>query len=213
MAQANDSILVTPGSGATVATHLVNSKEHEVVMLAQPNGHLIGAENIYFYNTGSTVHVAAASTLMLDIFNADATLVVRVLNIQHIVNLETAVTGVGFEWQLLRTTAVGTGGTAQTAWLADLNDTALDADITCRLKATGGATASTSLRWYYNHSEETQAGNQLAGGGYALMNVIPVPLFTSGKGIVLRQNQGLRINQETNSNAGNSTFLVGFTVE
>lgn len=141
---------------------------------------------MYFYNIASTVHVAAASTLMWDMFNADASLIVRVQLICHIVNLETAVTGVGFEWQLLRTTTVGTGGTGQTAWLADTLDTALDADITCRLKPTGGASSSTSL------------------------SLCPP---ASWKGIVLRQNQGLRLNQETNSNAGNSAWLIGFTVE
>lgn len=31
MSQANDSILVTPGSGATVATELIAGKEHQVV--------------------------------------------------------------------------------------------------------------------------------------------------------------------------------------
>ena len=212
MAQANDSILVTPGSGATVATHTKSAKEYQTVMLARESGHLIGAEDWYFYNTGTHVHVAAASTLFLDMFNAHASLIVRLHMIQHIVNLETAVTGVGFEWQLLRTTAVGTGGTAQTAWLADTNDTALDAGITCRVKATGGATASTSLRWYYTHSEETLAGNQLTSGLY-LTNVVPFCLWYSAKGIVLRQNQGIRLNQETNSSAGNSAFLIGFTVE
>lgn len=213
MTLANDSILVTPGSGATVATHTVSAKEHQVVMLADATGHLEGTRPWYFYSTGSTVHVAAASTLMWDLFNADAALFVRVFLIDHIVNLETAVTGVGFEWQLLRTTSVGTGGTAQTAWLADTTDTALDADITCRLKPTGGAAASTSLKWYYTHSEETQAGQQLAGGSFHGRNVVPAPLIWSGKGIVLRQNQGLRLNQETNSAAGNSAWLIGFTVE
>jgi hypothetical protein len=168
---------------------------------------------VYCFHTGSTVHVNAASTLMFDMFNADASLVVRILSIQHIVNLETAVTGVGFEWQLLRTTAVGTGGTSLTAWLADTNDTALDADITARTKASGGATASTSLKWYYTHSEETQAGNQLQGGAFSITNVLPLFFETTGKGLVLRQNQGIRINQETSSSAGNSAFMVFFTVE
>lgn len=43
MAQANDSILVTPGSGATVATHNPgDSKEYQVVMLAGDKGHIHG---------------------------------------------------------------------------------------------------------------------------------------------------------------------------
>lgn len=170
-------------------------------------------QSMYFFNTGTTVHVAAASTLMWDFFNASA-ITLRVLLIQHIVNLETAVTGVGFEWQLLRTTAVGTGGTAQTAWLADtVNDAALDAGVTMRLKPTGGGTAGTSLKWYYNNSEETLAGNQLQAGTNMMENVVPAILAESGKGIVLHQNQGLRLNQETNSAAGNSAFLVGFVID
>lgn len=169
----------------------------------------------YFFNIPSAVHVAAASTLFWDLFNASSSNIVRVLSIQHIVNLETVVTGIGFEWQLLRTTAVGTTGTAQTAWLADTGSPALDTGITCRLKPGGGATASTSLRWYYNHSEETQAGNQLAGGGYRGMDVVPqmlTPPF-GREGIVVRPGQGLRLNQETNSAEGNSSFLIGFRVE
>lgn len=168
----------------------------------------------YFFKIANTVHVAAASTLMWDLFNADPAAIVRVFLIQHITDLETPVTGVGFEWQLLRTTAVGTGGTGQTAGLFDLNDAALSVNITCRLKATGGATAGVSQKTYFTNSEETLAGNQQLGGGTNIENIVPpiiCPPF-SNKGIVLRQNQGLRLNQETNSAAGNSGWLIGFTV-
>lgn len=209
----NDSIQKTAdGTGPLIATHLVSGKEYQVVMEANASGHLRGTAEHYFFSIPSSVHVAAASTLFWDMFNAHASLIVRVVLIQPIVNLETAVTGVGFEWQLLRTTAVGTGGTAQTAWLADTTDTALSASITCRLKATGGATSSTSLKWFYTHSEETLAGNQLLGGSFET-NIVPNTLVDAGKGIVLRQNQGLRVNQETNSVAGNTGWLLGFTVE
>ena len=215
MTQPNDSIQKAPdGSGVLVATNTPpgSSVEHQVFTESRPSGHLVGTEDYYFYSIPSAVHVAAASTLTWDMFNAHASLVVRVLVVKPIVNLETIVTGVGFEWQLLRTTAVGTGGTAQTAWAADTADAALNASITCRLKATGGATASTSLRWFYTHSEETLAGNQLLGGTF-WTNVVPKPLVDTGKGIVLRQNQGLRVNQETNSAAGNTGWLIGFAVE
>lgn len=206
MAQANDSILVTPGSGATVATHLANSKEHQVVMLAEPQGHLVGSVPTYWFNTGALTHVAAASTLMVDLFNADASIIVRIRSIVHTTLVEGAVTGVGLRWQLLRTTAVGTGGSSITGWLADTSDTALDADITCRSKATGGATASTSLMWWNRSVEET-----VAPANGSLNEVLPDLLLTNG--IVLRQNQGLRINQESNSSVGSSAFLIGFTVE
>lgn len=214
MTQANDSILVTPGSGATVATHLANSKEHQVMMLADESGHIIGSKATYFYNIPSQVHVAAANTVHWDMFNADATAIVRVLSILQIPNITTAVTGVVFDWLLEKTTAVGTGGSALTAWKADENDAALDADITARSKPTGGATQSTDLRNYSISSEETNAGtiNIASMGG---LEVLPPPLtpLYGGKGLVLRQNQGIRCVQVTNSAAGNTGWLIGFTVE
>jgi len=214
MTQANDSILVTPGSGATVATHSANSKEHQVVMLADASGHILGSKPTYCYNIPSQVHVAAANTVHWDMFNADAALIVRVLSILQIPNITTAVTGIVFDWLLERTTAVGTGGSGLTAWLADLSDTALDADITARSKPTGGATQSTDLRNYSISSEETNAATiQLASQGG--LELVPRPLLVSesGEGIVLRQNQGLRCVQITNSSAGNTGWLITFTVE
>lgn len=214
MSLAGDSILVTPGSGATVATETVNSKEHQVVMLAEPTGHLIGSKPVFCAMIPSQVHVAAANTVHWDLFNADAALVVRVLSIRQIPNITTAVTGVVFDWLLERTTAVGTGGTTITPWLADLSQTALDADITCRSKPTGGATQSTDLFNYSLSSEETNAATiQVASrGGLELVPASLLPI-NNGPGIVLRQNQGLRCVQVTSSAAGNTGWIISFTQE
>jgi hypothetical protein len=216
MTQANDSILVTPGSGATVATHLANGKEYQVTINADASGHILGSKPIYHYNIPSQVHVAAANSVHWDMFNADAAAVVRVLSIRQIPNITTAVTGTVFDWLLEYTTAVGTGGSAVTAWEADVAGTDLDADITCRTKPTGGATQSTDLRNYSLSSEETNAATiQIASQG-GLELVPPLLDGTSdlrGHGIVLRQNQGIRCVQVTNSNAGNTGWLIGFTVE
>lgn len=214
MTVAGDSIVVNVGSGATVATHTVNSKEHQVVMDADESGHIRGSKPPYFFLIPSQVHVAVANTVHWDLFNADAALIVRVHSILQIPNITTAVTGVVFDWLLERTTAVGTGGAALTAWNADTSDAALDADITCRSKPTGGATQSTDLRNYSISSEETNAATiQLASqGGLELVPQLLLPT-NFGKGIVLRQNQGLRCVQITNSNAGNTGWLIGFTVE
>lgn len=217
MTLAGDSILVTPGSGATVATHTVSSKEHQVVMVAGDDGHILGSRPVYFYNIASQVHVAGANTVHWDMFNADAALIVRVLSVRQIPNITTAVTGIVFDWKLARTTAVGTGGSAQTAWLRDTNDAALDADITCRSKPTGGATESTILFNYSLSSEETNTATiQVASqGGLELVPVglIQAPPDIREKGIVLRQNQGLRCVQITSSAAGNTGWLIAFTVE
>jgi hypothetical protein len=206
MTLAGDSILVTPGSGATVATHTVSAKEHQVVMLAEPQGHLVGSVPTYWFNTGALTHVAAASTLMFDLFNADATAIVRIRSIVHTTLIEAAVTGVGIRFQMLRTTAVGTGGSSITVWEGDVNDTDPDADITARSKASGGATAGASLMWWNRSVEET-----VAPANGSSNEVLPTLLEQNG--IVLRQNTGIRINQESNSAVGSSAFLIGFTVE
>lgn len=214
MSQANDSILVTPGSGATVATHLANGKEHQVVMVADETGHILGSRDIYVALIPSQVHVAAANTVHWDLFNAHASKLVRILSILQIPNITTAVTGVVFDWLLERTTAVGTGGTTITPWLPDTAQTALDAAVTCRSKPTGGATAGTDLRSYSLSSEETNAATiQIASMG-GLELVPPQLVLPTGRhGILLRQNEGIRCVQVTNSAAGNTGWLITFTVE
>jgi hypothetical protein len=165
---------------------------------------------VYVVNQAPLVHVASANTVHLDLFNAHASLVVRVLSFKHVPDMVDAVTGVAFAWKLARTTAVGTGGSALTPALADTSDTALDAAITCRSKPTGGATEGTILENYQVHSEETNAATIMLAslGGLEL-----VPPAMQAKGIVLRQNQGLRTVQITSSAAGYTGWWVVFTVE
>ena len=215
MTLANDSILVTPGSGATVATHTISSKEHQIMMAADPDGHIIGSKLVYVYNIVEQVHVAAATTIHWDLFNAHASLIVRVLAIRQLPSIITAVSGVAFAWNLYRTTDVGSGGSAQTVILPDTTQTALDAAITCRSKPTSGATSGALLKSYSVHSEETNAGAQMlhmmmmAGVG----NLVPRAVEENRTGIVLRQNQGIKCVQATNAATGNTGWFIEFTVE
>lgn len=214
---ATDSIAVTPGVGESAATVAISGKKHQVMMLADGSGHILGTKPTYMFLIPSQVHVAAANTVHWDLFNADATAIVRVLSIRQIPNITTAVTGVVFDWLLERTTAVGTGGSTITPWLPDLSQAALDADITCRSKPTGGATQSTDLFNYSIHSEETNAATiQIASqGGLELIPAALQPVNVGGGtgGIILRQNQGLRCVQVTNSAAGNTGWLIQISVE
>lgn len=217
MSLAGSSIAVTAGSGETVATETVSSKKHQIMIPAGADGHLIGSKPIYWYYIPEQVHVAAASTIHWDMFNAHASLLVRVLSVRQSPSITTAVTGVATAWTFQRTTAVGTGGSAQTAVLADTSQTSLDAAITCRSKPTGGATAGTSLMGYSVHSEETNAGAiaQTTAGGVELIFSArsSLPAEYGARGILLRQNQGLSCTQTTNSSAGNTGWLIAFTVE
>lgn len=190
--------------------------KYQIVRLADQSGIVLGAKPTFVYNIPSQVHVAAANAVHWDLFNAAAGVIVRVLSIRQIPNVVTAVTGIVFDWLLERTTAVGTGGSALTAWLADLSQEALSASVTARSKPTGGATQSTDLLNYSISSEETNAATiDLANKGGlelvpAVLQAFPVGL---GQGIVLRQNQGIRCVQVTNSAQGNTGWSIGFTVE
>lgn len=209
MTQASSSVLTRSGGNKTIATHTANSKDHQVIMGADHNGHILGSKDVYFFHSETMSLVAAASTTLLDLFNADASKVIRVLSIEALVDIEAAVTGVGIEFKLLRTTAVGTGGTAKTAWLPDLTQTALDADVTCRVKPAGGATLSTELMQFWMSTEETLSAVHLT--RELIPEVLRPPV--SWNGIVLRNGNGLAITQNTNSSAGSVAFRIGFTQE
>ena len=206
----------TAVGGDLIATFAETSKEHQVIMQAAVDGHIYGSKPLYAYIIAEQVHVAAASTIHWDLFNADAALIVRVLSIRQRPSIITAVTGVAFAWTFQRTTAVGSGGSAQTAVLMDTSQTSLDADITCRSKPTSGATASTQLRSYSLHGEETNAGTiaiASQGGLELVPGTLVLPGYYGERGIVLRQNQGLSVTQTTNSAAGNTGWDILFTVE
>lgn len=209
---AHSETIGTPGG--IIATQSISSKEYQVAMEATCDGHIIGSKPIYGALIPSQVHVNSANTVHWDLFNGDASAVVRALSIRQIPNITTAVTGVVFDWLLERTTAVGTGGTTITPWLADTTDTALDADITCRSKPTGGATQSTDIFAYSLSSEETNAATiQIASqGGLELIHPLLLPV-NHGRGLVLRPSQGLRCTQVTASAAGNTGWLILFSVD
>ena len=214
MALPNDSIAVTPGTGASVATQLVSSKEYQIVMLATPDGHLAGSNPQYRLICPS--QAVGASKVFLDFFNATGSGVsIRVLSAFCYVDNDTAVTGtLGVEINLTRTTAVGTGGTAATAdgtsltaitlSKMDTANAALSANITARSAPTGGATAGAFIgqRWVF--TEETSAPSGIAGtlGAEFLRN--------EGADLIVRENSGLRFLQGTVASVGNVSFEITF---
>jgi hypothetical protein len=216
MSLPNDSIAVTPGSGATVATQLVSTKEYQVVMLALPDGHLSGS--LPQYRMICPSQAVGANKVFVDLFNATGSGVsLRVLSAYCFLDNDTAVTGtLGVEVNLTRTTAVGTGGTAATANSTALNaitittlDTAnpaLSASVTARSAPGGGATAGALLgqRWVF--TEETNAGAAIAGvwGAEFIRN--------EGADLIVRENTGLRFVQGAVASVGNLSFEITFEV-
>lgn len=215
MTLANDSVLVTPGSGASIATHLAGSKEHQVVMVADEFGVIKGSAQTYRLIVPNSA--VGASKVHCDLFNADATLLVKIVSAKVIPDIDTAVTGVvSAEIALTRTTAVGTGGTAATLDSTSLTaptiveldtaNAALDTDITARAAPTGGATAGALLGIRHIFTEETNAGAALAamlGAEFIIAPEYPV---------VLRQNQGIRFVQGAVASVGTLNFEITFEV-
>ncbi len=220
MTQANDSVLVTPGSGATIATELINSKEHQVIIQADSSGHIVGTLPTYIYATPAAG--VGIDKLYFDLFNATGSgKVIDVRGIWAIPKTDVAVTGaVAIRVDIYRTSAVGTGGTAHSYKSAtidvgggnicpmDTDNAALPAQITARWLPAGGATISEWMIPSYALGEEAATSQ-----AYMTQYQNLLPMLTWGQRFALREGQGLLVKQGTVASAGALGFLVAFTVE
>lgn len=209
MAQANDSITVTPGSGATVATHLASGKEHQVVVLADSAGHLQGTLPTWVLATGLQANVNAARTTHVDLYNATGSGVLLVVHGIFLVPSLAAVTGVGLTWEVIRTTTVGTGGTTLTPRPMDTTNAALPAQVTARSKPTGGATTNYVLLYPSSSSEETSP----YAGQASTLNHLGIIGDDWLQELVIREGEGLKVDQTTSSSVGSTNVVLVFTVE
>jgi hypothetical protein len=216
MATTNDSITVTPGSGATVATHLANSKEHQAMVLVDSGGHLVGTRDAYrLFIPASAV---GANQVHCDLFNATGSgNALRIVQARMFPLQDTAVTGVlGVQAYLTRTSVVGTGGTAATtegtsltaATISKLDpgSPSLSGNITARSRPTGGATAGALIGHAQTFTEETNAGTAVAS---ALGSDF---LRDSGYDIVVPENTGIRIVQGAVASVGSLIFVIDFVL-
>jgi hypothetical protein len=218
MAQANDSITVTPGAGATVATHLANSKEHQVVVVAEDNGHIRGTAPMYVLMVPPIA--VGANKLMIDLFNATGSGKTLILcGLWAVPLLDAAVTGVvAVRLHLFRTTAIGTAGTAATlegvvstaATISKLNpnDAALNANITARNAPGGGATQGA---WLLEWNVAPEESNTSMGYMASAYNVLKEDLGDDGC-IMIPENTGIRINQGAVASVGSIGFRLLFKV-
>lgn len=205
MTQANDSILVTPGSGATVATHAVNGKEYQVVMLAGPAGHLYDTLPTYYFWTPYAA--GAQNQRLMDLFNASGSGVVVRVKKAFIQCSGAAITGVNHQFDFITTSAVGTGGTGLTGQKADSANANLPAGVTARRSATGGATEVAVLFSANVDPEESRPGAAIMG----MINWIPEG--PNLQELVIREGQGLLVKQITSNTAAFWGCLLTVTVE
>ncbi|MDQ3480914.1 MAG: hypothetical protein M3423_06230, partial [Actinomycetota bacterium] len=109
MTQSNNSALA--GGGDVIATHLVNGKEYQVVILAGPSGNIYGTRDTYVAYA-PPVSAVGASKLHFDLWNGSA-LTMDILFASFFSSLDVAAVGaVAARVDAFRTSAVGTGGTA-----------------------------------------------------------------------------------------------------
>lgn len=194
----------TIGSGGVIATHSVDGKEYQVVMLAGPSGHLNDTQETHY--SWTTFAAGAANQRLQDLFNASGSGVlikVRKLFIQCDMS---AITGVGHRFDVIRTSAVGTGGTAITFQKADTANANLPAGVTARARATGGATEGGTMFSIGVDPEETRPGAALMG----MVNWLPEGECLQE--IVLREGEGVLVKQITSNTAALWGCLIVFTV-
>ena len=216
MPEANDSILVTPGSGATVATQLVNGKEYQVVCIADDTGQIEGSNPRY--RLVVPAQAVGANKVYCDLFNATGSgKVMKILSVFVYPDIDTAVTGtLGVEMALTRTTAVGTGGTAAvndgtsltaaTISRFDLVDAVVPTQVTARLAPAGGATAGAYLGSRFIFTEETNAGSAISASQGADI------IRNEGAKLIVRENSGLRVVQGAVASVGNIAVEINFAL-
>lgn len=219
MSQANDSVLVTPGTGAAVATHLVGDKEHQVVMSANANGHL--AESLATYVYATPTAPVGSNKLYFDAFNGIGSgVVIEIRGLWIIPKTDAAVTGtLGVRVDFYRTSSPGTGGTAAsyksaTADVGGGNVCPLNtangvppAQLTARWLPTGGATISEWLFPTYSLGEETATSQ-----AFMTQHQNLILTSTFGQPLTIREGEGVLAKQGTVAATGALGFRVVFTL-
>ena len=206
----NDSFQKAPdASGPTFAFHTIGGKTYQVVMVADDSGHL--EQTLPSYTFFIKAQAGAANKLHWDIFNAAGSgKTVELRGLWIMPSLIAAVTGtLSPDFDLYRTSAVGTGGTAMPYKAAtfpnmspmETGNAALPAQVTMRAAPAGGATLAEALFSSYVTQEETQAGAQLG----QWFNVLPET--ARGQRYTAVEGQGFTLKQITLGVAQNFSFF------
>lgn len=207
MALPNDSILVTPGSGATVATHLLGGKEYQVIMQAGPSGHILDSLPTYLAWANDVAH--AQNKYHISILNPAASGKIVKLQKLFCVNLQAAaVTGVMERFDIFKITAHSVG-TLITSEAFDSTNAAPSATV--RTGAT--VTEGNKLFGFTTANEEVGATGTLISGTHILAGM---NLLFEGRmiqEITLREGQGIAAKQITATTVGSFGWILVFTEE
>ena len=191
MAQSNDSVDVTPGTGATIATHLAGGKEHQVFMQANPDGHILGS--LPTYSAWTSTMAASANLVYWHLYNASGS--GKILKLRKIfIQPSQAVNALAAQtWRVSRTSSAGTTGAATiTINKHDSSDPTLPAQVSVQRSYTAGGTETATLFELPISVEETLPSVGLV----PYFNILP----TDGEAItdfVVREGEGLAVKNVT----------------
>ena len=211
MARPNDSIAITPGSGAVVAGNTIAGKIYQVVIPAGPNGHLVDSAPTYIAWANDVACDNAANVSHFSILNTESTSMVQVHKL-FAVNLQTAaIVGIMMRFDITRITA-HSGGTLVVPESSDSTNAAIPSGVTCRTKAT--VTEGNRLFGYATTNDESGATGNIIAGSVLLQGLNLVFESPRIQDITLRQNQGLHIKQVTATSVGGLYgYICVFTVK
>lgn len=230
MALPNDAINVTPGSGATVATHSPggsNTTEYQVTMLAGPTGHVYSTRPRYGLSIPALDNNVAHNYLW-ELFNAPSSgKTVEVQSIYAVPDMRhvRTPTTVALQVDLFRTTAVSSGGSlgdfeasnsTMTAnfFRYDTNDASLSSHISCKTEMTSITTGTRLWTWYSHYSTAgTQSGGAGAGAMLQSQNIIPGGYTIEGKGFVIRPGTGIACRTGPVASNGSQGWYIDFVVD
>lgn len=212
-------------TGTTFATHLVSGKEYPVGMTADPDGHIRGSLPAWSFVIPPAA--VGANKIYFDLHNGAAGSILRLRKLFAIVATDVAVAPtVGVRLDVMRTSAVGTGGTAfvgqstpsasktAAAFWPFIPGATLSTSITGRTVPTAGATDEAWLFPAYLHTEESQVTTGTSSAGAALAQYYNLlPEMPTEQPIELPNGKGLKVVQGSVASAGNIGFLGCFTVE
>lgn len=215
--------------GSLAATHTYGDgtgREAQVFMQADEAGVIHGAADTWLLYQAPRV-LAAAAADQWDLFNAAGSGVqLRLRSLFSIRNRTVALATLP-DWQFdtIRTSAIGTGGAASTANAgaspaaggvmlapADTANTALPAGVTARSLPTGGATAATFLFSSFLSGLHSATARDPA---FELMSGVNlVPELPHGNPFLIREGQGIKVRQITATISTGTAFgwLAAFTI-
>jgi hypothetical protein len=184
--------------------HMVDRVKGADTVLSQ----VVSLEHAPTYTAWANDVAPAASKHMITIFNASGSgVVVEIYNLHARLLQIAAVTGVTLRWDVLKASAASSG-TVITPELFDSGAAALPAGVTVRTNGT--VTAGARISALATAGEEITTGQtNLAARGVDLLPMLDRP---KAKPLVLREGEGLTVQNVTSSTVGTFGLSITFGV-